>query len=232
MPDHEPTRARDTQPFWRHPDLLAHMERMALTEVTGSPAQWHDFVRSLNTALTRGASAPTPVGEAGPLTGSNGGFTMVAFSAEDVPVGTKLYAVPPTPNTASAIDALRPFAAAVFNDNGDVTISTGHLTKGDYLTAAKVLRASYDGPLTSKAVAEKPTQQTTVKMKELVWQETSFGLQAVTGFCTYQIHCTGRGVHHLNSTDSVVSGQFEKLSKATEAAQSDNDRRVEECLEP
>ena len=29
--------------------------------------------------------------------------------------------------------ATRPFAAAVFNDNGDVTISTGHLRTSDWL---------------------------------------------------------------------------------------------------
>lgn len=31
--------------------------------------------------------------------------------------------------------ALRPFAACVFNDNGDVTISTGHLTTLDWMKA-------------------------------------------------------------------------------------------------
>lgn len=31
--------------------------------------------------------------------------------------------------------ALRPFAACVFNDNGDVTISTGHLKTDDYMRA-------------------------------------------------------------------------------------------------
>lgn len=33
-------------------------------------------------------------------------------------------------------DALKPFAAAVFNDNGDVTISTGHIVSEDYSRAA------------------------------------------------------------------------------------------------
>lgn len=35
-----------------------------------------------------------PVGEAVPMPGSNGGFTMAAFKASDVPPGTKLYAAP------------------------------------------------------------------------------------------------------------------------------------------
>jgi hypothetical protein len=37
------------------------------------------------------------VGEAAPMPGSNGGFTMAAFRSIDVPVGTKLYALPAPP---------------------------------------------------------------------------------------------------------------------------------------
>jgi hypothetical protein len=33
---------------------------------------------------------------------------------------------------------LRPFKAAVFNDNGSVTISTGHITSQDYINAHNV----------------------------------------------------------------------------------------------
>jgi hypothetical protein len=33
---------------------------------------------------------------------------------------------------------LRPFKAAVFNDNGSVTISTGHITSQDYINAYNV----------------------------------------------------------------------------------------------
>ncbi|KTS02524.1 hypothetical protein SB2_25590 [Methylobacterium radiotolerans] len=33
--------------------------------------------------------------------------------------------------------AMRPFAGSVFNDNGDVTISTGHLTAQDWLAARR-----------------------------------------------------------------------------------------------
>jgi hypothetical protein len=36
--------------------------------------------------------------------------------------------------------ALRPFSAAVFDDNGDVTISTGHITRHDYMAAQRALR--------------------------------------------------------------------------------------------
>jgi hypothetical protein len=37
--------------------------------------------------------------------------------------------------------ALKPFAACVFNDNGDVTISTGHLTTQDWLVAKRARAA-------------------------------------------------------------------------------------------
>lgn len=36
--------------------------------------------------------------------------------------------------------ALRPFAAACFNDNGGVTISTGHIHTGDWMRAKRVIR--------------------------------------------------------------------------------------------
>ena len=38
------------------------------------------------------------------------------------------------------VETLRPFSAAVFNDNGDVTISTGHITTADWLKLDAVLR--------------------------------------------------------------------------------------------
>lgn len=40
--------------------------------------------------------------------------------------------------------ALRPFAAAWYNDNGDVTISTGHITRADYARANDALTKSHD----------------------------------------------------------------------------------------
>jgi hypothetical protein len=39
------------------------------------------------------------------------------------------------------IELLRPFYAAVFNDNGDVTISTGHLNVRDWLGLYKAFKA-------------------------------------------------------------------------------------------
>jgi hypothetical protein len=39
------------------------------------------------------------------------------------------------------VDAARPFRAAVFNDNGDVTISTGHITTRDWLRLDAALAA-------------------------------------------------------------------------------------------
>ena len=35
--------------------------------------------------------------------------------------------------------ALRPFADAVYNDNGDVTISTSHIEVGHYMRAKRLL---------------------------------------------------------------------------------------------
>ena len=43
------------------------------------------------------------------------------------------------------VGALRPFSAAVFNDNGDVTISTGHLKRQDWLKLRAALRALEQG---------------------------------------------------------------------------------------
>lgn len=41
-----------------------------------------------------------PVGITGEMPGSNGGFSMAVFKADDVPIGAKLYAAPPKePNT-------------------------------------------------------------------------------------------------------------------------------------
>ena len=43
------------------------------------------------------------------------------------------------------VESLRPFSAAVFNDNGDVTISTGHLKRQDWLKLRAALRALEQG---------------------------------------------------------------------------------------
>ena len=55
-----------------------------------------------------------------------------------------LAAIEPGPGVLALVEALRPFTACVFNDNGDVTIDTGHLTRVDWLkmcAAAKALAA-------------------------------------------------------------------------------------------
>ncbi|MFJ6322314.1 MULTISPECIES: hypothetical protein [unclassified Rhizobium] len=55
--------------------------------------QMREYVRDAITAAL--ALIPVePIGEAGPMPGSNGGFTMAAFKADDVPIGTKLYSAP------------------------------------------------------------------------------------------------------------------------------------------
>lgn len=50
--------------------------------------------------LEAALSAAEPVGEVGEMPGSNGGFTMAAFKAADVPIGAKLYTAPPAPSVA------------------------------------------------------------------------------------------------------------------------------------
>jgi len=45
------------------------------------------------------------------------------------------------PNVAALVEAVKPFYAAVFNDNGDVTISTGHITIKDWLRLEAALAA-------------------------------------------------------------------------------------------
>ena len=44
--------------------------------------------------------------------------------------------------SAALVDAVMPFYAAVFNDNGDVTIDTGHLTTSDWLKLDRAVRAA------------------------------------------------------------------------------------------
>lgn len=43
------------------------------------------------------------------------------------------------PRVSALVKAATPFYAAVFNDNGDVTISTGHITTDDWLALDRVL---------------------------------------------------------------------------------------------
>lgn len=49
-------------------------------------------------------------------------------------------------------EALKPFAACVFNDNGDITIDTSHLRTADYVAAKKALRR--DAPASSGVAKE------------------------------------------------------------------------------
>jgi hypothetical protein len=60
------------------------------------------------------AALPEAVGEAGAMPGSNGGFTMAAFKASDVPEGTKLYAAPPPPPVELPGDVVREAIIAAY----------------------------------------------------------------------------------------------------------------------
>lgn len=55
------------------------------------------------------------------------------------------------PIATSVIEALRPFAACVFNDNGDVTITTSHLRTIDYVRAKLAMRAAEAGSIVVNA---------------------------------------------------------------------------------
>jgi hypothetical protein len=50
------------------------------------------------------------------------------------------------PEIAALVEAARLFGAAVFNDNGDVTISTGHLKRQDWLRLNSALAALQEKP--------------------------------------------------------------------------------------
>jgi hypothetical protein len=45
------------------------------------------------------------------------------------------------PEVRALVEALRPFANAVFNDNGDVTIDSSRITRHDYMRARTALAA-------------------------------------------------------------------------------------------
>lgn len=62
-----------------------------------------------------------PVGETSEMPGSNGGFTMAAFKAVDVPIGTKLYAHPPrslSNEGSEVIAAAQRYVDSVSHDPG------------------------------------------------------------------------------------------------------------------
>ena len=87
---------------------------------------------------------PAPIGEAGTMPGTSG-FTLATFRAEDVPVGTKLYAAPVPPAdavrdaelnseianwllvTAKTLSDVGHFAAAAENERYAATLAA----KGD-----------------------------------------------------------------------------------------------------
>lgn len=58
---------------------------------------WPDAMKAKHDALAaaRQPVEAEPVGATVAMPGSGGGFTMCAFNASDVPVGTKLYTTPP-----------------------------------------------------------------------------------------------------------------------------------------
>lgn len=60
-----------------------------------------DAIAAWNTRPHSPTKGAEPVGEAGSMPGTDG-FTMAAFKASDVPIGTKLYAAPRSPDSAAS----------------------------------------------------------------------------------------------------------------------------------
>jgi len=87
-------------------ELLAeHVRKGDPVDVANLAMMLHQRGERINAIRALSVSPLTeeqPVGEAGPMPGTTG-FTMAAFKAADVPVGTKLY-VAPVPHTARPID--------------------------------------------------------------------------------------------------------------------------------
>lgn len=95
-------------PIYSHVELLIGYGRMSMTSlgrvqlnhgatiddlINAAQADYEQRIRSALVDVP--AVEQEPVGEAGAMPGSNGGFTMAALKAVDVPIGTKLYAHPP-----------------------------------------------------------------------------------------------------------------------------------------
>lgn len=84
---------------WLH--CVRTEKRYPSVEAAKAAAQ-QDFETRIRSAIV---DVPVePVAEAGEMPGSNGGFTMAAFRASDVPIGTKFYTTPPSTRTASSAD--------------------------------------------------------------------------------------------------------------------------------
>jgi hypothetical protein len=84
---------------WLH--CVRTEKRYPSVEAAKAAAQ-QDFETRIRSAIV---DVPVePVAEAGEMPGSNGGFTMAAFRASDVPIGTKLYTTPLSTRTASTAD--------------------------------------------------------------------------------------------------------------------------------
>lgn len=91
----------ETQPT--EADIRAACEEAGVKYTPNWKYVWNRDARLLVEALARRIAAEREavvVGITGEMPGSNGGFSMAVFKADDVPIGTKLYAHPPKePNT-------------------------------------------------------------------------------------------------------------------------------------
>jgi hypothetical protein len=111
-----------------------------------------DNISVLLSALTAAlALVPgEPVGETGEMPGRNGGFTMAAFKASDVPVSTKLYTFP-TPHPSVDRDALleearaaiKPFAKWAHRLAGDHSDETVVIAGPSHIWEVKITAGQF-----------------------------------------------------------------------------------------
>lgn len=105
-----------------------------------------NLLRRALDALSTPSPAPEgePVGEAGAMPGSNGGFTMAVFEAIKVQIGAKLYASPPEPVevVGELLSALKSARTIIREDRDEMFASV--TVGGNPSTMAEIDRAGID----------------------------------------------------------------------------------------
>lgn len=89
-----------------------HHENGSLELVEKASYDFADKMTAPSSPGKDGGQEVEAVGEAGEMPGSNGGFTMAAFKASDVPIGTKLY-TRPQPDSTALVERLEAAEAAL-----------------------------------------------------------------------------------------------------------------------
>ena len=124
--DHDPAWAREVYLRRARAVLAALQSRPADLESNLSTTPEELIAQAQPLDLPAEPAGEEPVGEAAPMAGSNGGFTMVAFEARKVPAGTKLYTRPADPRNPDRL--VEAFVASLTNNgrNRDTMLSINH----------------------------------------------------------------------------------------------------------